>query len=418
MLTLRKIGVIVIFMLGACNSPNPTQDRTAEQILGNPEYTAISFGGFREKTRKLCPSVEELKEDMKLLNAMGIKLIRTYNTQLYPHAERTLQAIRELKQESSSFEMYVMLGAWIECKGAWTEERNHEEENVEGNQAEIQKAIELANEYTDIVKIIAVGNESMVHWAESYFVTPSIVLKYVVELQELKSKEELSKDLWITSSDNFASWGGGSADYHKESLLQLIQVVDYVSMHTYPFHDTHYNPEFWQMDSSEHIGKDSIELMKAAMQKARDYAIAQFEATKQFVHQFDPSKPIHIGETGWASSAAKFYGENGSNAAGEFQQKLYYDAMRAWTAENHLSCFFFEAFDEPWKDTTSENGSENHFGLINRKGEAKYVLWDQVDAAVFEGLTRGGLPITKTFSGNEASLLSEVMSPPYQATNQ
>ena len=39
---------------------------------------------------------------------------KTYNTTLYPHTERILKAIDELKKESD-FEMYVMVGAWISC---------------------------------------------------------------------------------------------------------------------------------------------------------------------------------------------------------------------------------------------------------------------------------------------------------------
>ena len=78
----------------------------------------------------------------------------------------------------------------------------------------------------------------MVHWAASYFVEPGIILKYVNQLQQMKSDGELSEDLWVTSSDNFASWGGGSENYHKEDLNALIKAVDYLSVHTYPFHDT------------------------------------------------------------------------------------------------------------------------------------------------------------------------------------
>ena len=48
--------------------------------------------------------------------------------------------------------------------------------------------------------------------------TPSIILKWVNHLQNLKKTGELPKDLWITSSDNFASWGGGSNEYHAEDL--------------------------------------------------------------------------------------------------------------------------------------------------------------------------------------------------------
>ena len=51
-------------------------------------------------------------------------------------------------------------------------------------------------------------------------------------------------------------------------------------------------------------------------------------------------------------------------------------------------------------------GSENHFGLINLKGEAKFALWDLVDQGVFEGLSRDGKSITKTFKGNKKTLMS------------
>ena len=56
----------------------------------------------------------------------------------------------------------------------------------------------------------------MVHWAASYFVHPSVILKYVNYLQEMKKVGKLSPDVWITSSDNFASWGGGESDYQNK----------------------------------------------------------------------------------------------------------------------------------------------------------------------------------------------------------
>ena len=141
--------------------------------------------------------------------------------------------------------MYVMLGAWIDCKGAWTPHPNHNLEDEVNNASEIEKAVKLANQYPDIVKIISVGNEAMVHWASSYFVQPWVILKWVNHLQKLKQDGKLSKDVWITSSDNFASWGGGDTSYHNKDLEALYKAVDYVSMHTYPMHDTHYNPVFW-----------------------------------------------------------------------------------------------------------------------------------------------------------------------------
>ena len=86
--------------------------------------------------------------------------------------------------------------------------------------------------------------------------------------------------------------------------------------------------------------------------------------------------------------------------------------MREWTDEDGISCFYFEAFDENWKDAGNPGGSENHFGLFTIDGKAKYALWDMVDAGVFKGLGRGGQPVTKTMDGDEAALLESVEVPP------
>ena len=85
--------------------------------------------------------------------------------------------------------------------------------------------------------------------------------------------------------------------------------------------------------------------------------------------------------------------------------------MREWSAKNNISCFFFEAFDEQWKDPNNRNGSENHFGLLTLDGHAKYALWPLVEKGVFKGLTRGGNPIKKTFEGNLTLLMKEVVTP-------
>jgi hypothetical protein len=55
---------------------------TAKDILGNPDYMAVSYGGYRQKSRDAQPTIEELKDDMKILSAMGVKILRTYNVQL------------------------------------------------------------------------------------------------------------------------------------------------------------------------------------------------------------------------------------------------------------------------------------------------------------------------------------------------
>ena len=241
---MKKRLIVIIFLILAFSACDQSQQNdtalqiTAADILGKPNFSAFSYGGYREKTRDSVPSVDELKEDMKILSAMGVKILRTYNTQKFAHTENLLKAIRQLKDEDQNFKMYVMLGAWIDCKDAWTDTPNHAEGDVEGNTVEIEAAVRLTNTYPDIVKVIAVGNEAMVHWAVTYFVAPKVILKWVNHLQDLKASGKIPAGVWITSSDNFASWGGGDKSYHTEDLAALVKAVDYVSMHTYPFQDS------------------------------------------------------------------------------------------------------------------------------------------------------------------------------------
>ncbi len=408
------LAAIIALCFGiSCSSESESNmKKTAEEILADPiNYPAISYSGYRDISRDSVPSIADLKEDMRLLSAMGIKMVRTYNVTLQA-VPRLLQAIHEMKENDPSFEMYVMMGAWIDAINAWTDEpeRIRDEDNPD-NAKEIERAVRLANKYPDIVKVLAVGNEAMVHWQTEYYVEPGIILHWVNHLQQLKSKGDLPKDLWITSSDNFASWGGGSEDYHKEDLNKLIEAVDYISMHTYPMHDTHYHPVFWGVAESETDLSD-MEKIDAAMRRSLDYAIDQYESVVEYMRSLGINKQVHIGETGWATVSNTLYGDEGSRATDEYKMALYHDMIREWSEENGVSVFYFEAFDEKWKDAANPLGSENHFGLINLQSEAKYVLWDEVDAGVFEGLTRDGKPITKTFNGNMDSLLNTVKVPP------
>nr|WP_240911183.1 glycosyl hydrolase family 17 protein [Yeosuana marina] len=384
--------------------------KTAAEILGNPNYLAMSYGGYRYQDHSIEPTLEELKEDMKILHALGIRIVRTYKVHK-PQAENLLKAISELKQEDPSFEMYVMLGAWIDCKNAWTDQKPIHNLESDDNKPQMEKAVALANQYPDIVKVIAVGNEAMVKWAASYYVEPWIILKWVNYLQDLKKKGKLSKDLWVTSSDNFASWGGGGEEYHVEDLNKLIKAVDYLSVHTYPMHDTHYQPDFW-LNPEGMEGKTDMEKIEISMLRAKEYAKMQYENVKRYMESLGVSKPIHIGETGWASLSSGFYGPDGSKACDEYKEALYYNHMRDWTNQEGISCFYFEGFDEPWKGGDNSGNSEKHFGLFTVDGKAKYALWDMVDQGVFKGLTRNGNPINKTYNGDKNALMKDVLVPP------
>ena len=69
-------------------------NKSAEEFLGNPSYPAISYGGYRELSREFQPSINEIKEDISLLYALGYRVIRTYDVH-HKFAENTLEAIQQ-----------------------------------------------------------------------------------------------------------------------------------------------------------------------------------------------------------------------------------------------------------------------------------------------------------------------------------
>ena len=77
---------ILLFGLVSCDkTTKPLKSKsskspTASEILGNPNYPAFSYGGYSGKSRDITPTHEEITEDLKILAAMGVKVLRTYNT--------------------------------------------------------------------------------------------------------------------------------------------------------------------------------------------------------------------------------------------------------------------------------------------------------------------------------------------------
>ena len=413
----RTIVIIYFLLLATFGSDAKNYEvEEGQYLLGNPAYPAICYSGHRLVPRSVenSPSIEETKEDLRILHAMGIKLIRTYNTSIYPHSERILQSIRELKAEDDAFEMYVMMGVWIQCKNAYEDGTDHNLEDRILNRREIETAIRLADEYADIVKIVAVGNEAMVTW-QAHFVPAYTILKYVRELRVAQANEEFPADTLITTSDNWAALGG-EEQYRSDDLKALMQEIDYLSLHTYAFHDTYWNLDLiWGPLPEEMKESPEVRIAKAVERSIAEQR-KQVTAVEDYLRSIGVEKEIHIGETGWASLDNEKFSAEGTAAAYEYTSKVFYDAVMKWVAEEKMTCCYFEAFDEPWKSEGTA-GSEGHFGLITVDGQAKYMLWNQVDQGVFNGLTRGGNRIKKTYAGDLAELMKNLKAPVHYKKN-
>ena len=52
---------------------------------------------------------------------------------------------------------------------------------------------------------------------------------------------------------------------------------------------------------------------------------------------------------------------------------------------------------------------------VSLDNEVKHTLWDAFDAGAFDGMTRNGAPLRKSYGGDRAELLAAAMVPPFRS---
>jgi exo-beta-1,3-glucanase (GH17 family) len=337
------ISMLVAIFLSSCNSGNKKSQKEIEQtesskmeIKQKPEdlldgtSRAISYSGFRTGQHPdrgegaVNPTDEQILEDLQILSKDSLfNLIRLYDSG--ENSESVLRIIQE-----NHLDVKVMLGIWLKAELSahetceWLTEpiaQDILDQNKIANQQEIEKGIQLAKEYSQIVVAVNVGNEALVEWNDHKVDTDSII-SYVKKVQ---SKIEQP----VSVADNYEWWAA-----HGEKLAKA---VDFISIHVYPV---------WE-------GKDINEAMS--------YTIENVQKVRNAL----PDSKIVISEAGWATVASEF-GERAS----EEKQVQYYNEMMKWAADMNITTFFFEAFDEDWKgETANPLGAEKHWGLftVDRK---------------------------------------------------
>ena len=243
----------------------------------NVEFgNAICYSGFREgqKPGGIVPSYDEIREDLLLLQHQW-KYLRLYDCDT--HAELVLQVI---KNENLNFK--VMLGAYITaemnnfgCPWGGTYSEVQLLQNKKHNLSQIQKLIRLANQYPSIVLFLSAGNEATVDWTDHY-VPEKSVINYV-KMIKAQTKQP------VTFCENYVPW--------LDKLSKLAEVVDFISIHTYPV---------WEYKN---------------IHEALDYTIENYLS----VANKYPNKSVIITEAGWATQS------NGRgidpNNVSEIQQK-------------------------------------------------------------------------------------------------
>jgi exo-beta-1,3-glucanase (GH17 family) len=291
---------------------------------------AICYSGFRKGQQPggLYPSYEEVKEDLLILQK-NWKYLRLYDCD--QHGEMVLAVIRKEK-----LDFKVMLGAFIEAEmnnfgcpwggGVFTEEQLTR--NQLNNEKKIEKLIDLGNEYPEIIFSLSVGNEACVDWTDHY-VPVNRVIEYVNRVKKSARQP-------VTFCENYVPW--------LNKLEPLANVVDFISIHTYPV---------WEY---KHIHESLDYTKNNYSDVARKY----------------PEKTVIITEAGWSTNS----NGRGINpeAVNEMNQKIYYEDLVGWTGDENILTFVFEAFDEDWKGSHEPLEPEKHWGLYKIDRTPKLVM--------------------------------------------
>ena len=292
--------------------------------------SAICYSGYREgqcPRQGIYPSYEEIKEDLLILQGQW-DYLRLYDCG--PHAQLVLDVIT---QEKLNFKL--MLGADIGAERVnpncpWGADYTVSDlaKNKTANLAQIDKLIEYANKYPDVIGAVSIGNEASVDWTD-----------HLVSVESLTFYAQRVKDNIkqpVTFCENYVPW--------VEKLEPLVEVLDFISIHTYPA---------WEYKT---------------MENALDYTIENYQS----VANKYPDKQIVITEAGW-TTCSNGRGIEPENASVELQA-IYYQQLVEWSEENQITTFVFEAFDEPWKGSPDPSEPEKHWGLYYVDRTPKLVL--------------------------------------------
>ena len=341
-LNLVTIVTVVVLVVAGC-SPGDQQSparaeadswRQAPEALLAGEVMAIAYSGFREGQHPdrgdgaVNPSREEILEDLQILLAHDFNLIRLYDAK--ENSQTTLELIDE-----HDLPIKVLLGIWLDAEFSnhegcpWLDEPIPDEKlaaNTVENVAEVQKGIELAKRYEEIVVAVNVGNEALVEWND-HMVPLEKVIAYVRQVKRAIAQP-------VTVADNYEWWIRDGAPLAAE--------VDFLGVHTYPA---------WE---------------EKEIDEALPYTIENIDGVRSAL----PDKPIAILEAGWATAAIEF-----SERASEANQARYYRELDEWATQTNTTVFFFEAFDEPWKgNPNNPQGAEKHWGIFNVDRTPKQVI--------------------------------------------
>ena len=341
------LATLLAVVLASCGGSGTTPVTGVQIRPLDPEFTsrkAVAYSPYRTAINNDGLATEvitkaNIKQDLDLLLAAGFRQIRVFDSS-DKVAKQTLEVIRD-----NNLNMKMQLGAYVQSG------------NDAFSRAEIARCVALANDPTfkvndkNIVLAVSVGNETMVSWSFNR-IAPALMAEYIRSVRNQITQP-------VTTDDNYAFWASAPST--------ITDVIDYAALHTYAELDTYFDPTRWEWKRTEvPAAQRATAMMDAAIAETRRQ---YHEARTHLDSKGLAYMPIIIGETGWnAVNLGRL-----AFRAHPVSQKMYLDRLEAWAAEGRAGAgpkavFYFEAFDEPWKQ------GDDKWGLFNVQRQARYAI--------------------------------------------
>lgn len=319
------------------------------QLAEGERLKCVSYAPYRKPGQtpfdeSLKISREQIVDDLTALARMT-ECVRLYSV------DQGLDQVPEVAREVG---LKVLLGAWI----GFDRKRNARE---------LDRAIQIANDNADVVRMLIVGNEVMLRRERTED-----------ELRELIEYAKARAKVPVTYADVWEFW------LKHESLAHA---VDRVTVHILPFWED--NP--------------------VSVDTALSHVATVFDEVRA---HFD--KPVMIGETGWPSAGR----QREASAPSQVNQARYIREFVHRAHDEGWDYNLIEAIDQPWKRRL-EGTVGGYWGVLNvdlkpkfplagpvaeRKNAAAPLLGAALGAVLCVGLSlvaRGG---TRTVGGSAAAV--------------
>ncbi|GAG20975.1 unnamed protein product, partial [marine sediment metagenome] len=236
--------------------------------------------------------VEQVRQRLAIITRKPhVQWIRTYSA---------TNGLEKIPEEADKLGLQVAMGIWI---------RDNKKQEIDNLVATAQAG------YVDIA---VVGNEEL-------YSNSSTVNQLIKDINDVRQRliDANCADIPVTTPEPFETLFAMDAKGSCTVIYpQLINSIDVVFVNIYPFH------------KGAHI---NIALQDLAL---------RYQCAVDAVHELDPNKPVIIAETGWPSDGLTKIDAEPSlpNLA------RYFYEVAEWAADNNVQLFYFEAFDEKWKE--------------------------------------------------------------------